>query len=103
MLQGCRTQFTYFFDDAGTVISQSPLLGLYHSSITTVATLFTFLLAMPLLKLFSNTCAWKALCLISRHYYSPASQAVCVNGPETVCCCRLEINWEQVVFHMSYV
>jgi len=103
MPQGCRTQFTYFFDDADTVISQSPLFGFYHSSITTVATLFVFLLAMLLLKLFSNIHAWKALCLVSRQYYSPALQAGCVNGSATVCCCQLEINWEQVVFHMSYI
>jgi hypothetical protein len=49
MAQRCRTQFTCFFDDADTVFSQSPLLGLYHSSTTTVATLFLFLLAMLLL------------------------------------------------------
>jgi len=103
MPHGCRTQFTYFFDDADIVISQSPLLGLYYSSITTVATLFIFLLAMLLLKLFSSIHACKALCLISRQYYSPALQAGCVNRPTIVCCCQLEINWEQVVFHMSYV
>jgi hypothetical protein len=103
MPQGCRTQFTYFFDHADTVIGQSPLLSLYHSSITTVATLFIFLLATLLLKLFGSIHAWKALCLISSQYYSPALQAGCVNGPETVCCCQLETNWEQVVFQMSYV
>jgi len=100
MPQGCRTQFTYFFVDADTVISQSPLLGLYRSSIITVATLFIFILATLLLKLFSSIHAWKVLCLISHQYYSPALQTGCVNGPATVCCCQLEINWEQVVFHV---
>jgi hypothetical protein len=81
MPQGGKTQFTYFFDNENTVISQSPLLGLHHASNTTVATLFIFLLATPLLKLFSGIHAWKALCLISHQYYSPAMQAGCVNGP----------------------
>lgn len=95
MPYACRIQFTYFFDNANTVIRQSPLIGLCHSSITTVATLFIFLLVTLLLKLFSSVDTSKAFCHTLCQYYKLALQAGCVNGPATVCCCQLEIKWEQ--------
>jgi hypothetical protein len=59
ILHGWTTQFIYFFCDTETAVSQYPLLGLSCSSITTVATSVTLLLAMLLLTLLSSTHVWK--------------------------------------------
>jgi hypothetical protein len=75
--------------NAEGTVSQSPLLGLCHVFVITVATLVTLLLAMLLLALFSSVNVWKVIFLMSCQHGSTALKAGSVHGPAVTHFCQL--------------
>jgi len=94
--QSRTAEATKFCRHSEMAIAQSPLLGLCHPSITTVATSVILLLATLLFILLSGVHVWKISFLALCWRCNVALNSWSVHGPITVRCCQLEINYNKL-------